>query len=79
VAAFSVYVNGLALNYGSVVLISSMTGLNLVFADILAPVLFGETFVWRIDGVVCIILIIGSAICATQQPDVNFNARIDRT
>ena len=67
----------MALNYGSVVLISSMTGLNLVFSDILAPALFGETFIWRIDGVVCFILIIGSIICACQTPHKQFNDGID--
>lgn len=48
--------------YGSVVLISSMAGLSLVFSDILAPVVFGEKFEWKVDGVVCLFLIIGSAI-----------------
>ena len=44
VAAFSVYVNGIALNYGSAVFISSTAGVTVAINDIFAWLIFGENF-----------------------------------
>lgn len=68
IAAFSMYLNGLALNYASAVLITSTTGFTLVINDILAWAVFGEKFDFKKDGLSDIILSLGSIICALQQP-----------
>lgn len=64
IAAFSVYINGLALNYGSAVLLTSTTGFTLVINDLLAWTVFGEKFDIRRDGLSDLILSLGSIICA---------------
>jgi len=64
IALVGIYLNGLALNYGTVVLLSSTTGFTLIFSDILAPIVFGEKFTWGVDGLIAGILIVGSSICA---------------
>ena len=68
IAAFSMYINGLALNYASAVLITSTTGFTLVINDILAWAVFGEKFDMKKDGLSDVILSLGSIICALQQP-----------
>ena len=67
-AAFSVYVNGFALEYGNAVLITSTVGFTIVCNDLLAWAVFGERFDIQTDGLSAFIVTLGSLICAYQQP-----------
>lgn len=66
IGIFSIYLNGLALNYASAMLVSSTVGFTLVINDILAWAVFGEKFDIKKDGLSNVILSLGSIICALQ-------------
>lgn len=68
VAALSIYINGLALEFGNAVLITSTVGFTIVCNDVLAWVVFGERFDCGTDGISALIVSLGSFICAFQQP-----------
>ena len=65
-AALSIYVNGLALEFGNAVLITSTVGFTIVCNDILAWIVFGERFDLQTDGLSAFIVTLGSLICAYQ-------------
>ena len=64
VAILSMYFNGLALNYGTVILLSSTSVFTIIFSAIQATIFFSEKFTCR-DAVSIVLLTIGSLICVS--------------
>lgn len=53
---------------GNILLISSTTSFTIIFNAILSPIVLGEKFRWKIDGVTIMMLATGSSIAVAQQP-----------
>ena len=64
----SMLVNGIALAYGSVVLLSSTSVLTIIMSNFMAPCFFGEKLQCKADGVSAVILTIGCILCVSQVP-----------
>lgn len=61
--------NIMALDYATVVLLSATSCFTLIFNSMLAPYFLGEKFEWKSDGTTIAILIIGSSMCLSQEPE----------
>lgn len=63
--------NTYALNYASVILLSSTCCFTIIFNSALAPYFLSENFSFKSDGVTILLLIVGSLMCLLQEPKSN--------
>lgn len=65
----SIGFNGVSLYFGNIILMSSTSCFSIVFTAILSPMILGENFSWKVDGVSISLICIGSLFTTTQQPN----------
>ena len=56
---------------------SSTSCFSIIFTAILSPLILGEKFSWRVDGVSIALISIGSTFTTTQRP--HYIPKIDMT
>lgn len=59
----SVFVNSVAVNYSSIIMVAGTSPLTIIFNAILAAAILKEKFVWLTDGLMVAILVVGTVIC----------------
>lgn len=65
----SLIINSVAINYASIILISTTSCVTIIFNAILTPFLLHERFNWRVDGLMIAFLLTGTTLCCLQSPD----------
>jgi len=66
-----------ALKFGNILLISSTSCFTIIFTALLSPIVLGEKFRWKLDGVVIFLVALGSVSAVTQQPNIRENPTKD--
>lgn len=52
------------------ILISSTSCFSIIFTAILSPIILGEKFYWKIDGVTIGFITVGTLFAVTQKPKI---------
>lgn len=66
--------NTYALEYASVILLSSTACFTIIFNSILAPLMLNESFHARSELPTLLLLVVGCTLCIVQEPEVFFTA-----
>eukprot|EP00356_Strombidium_inclinatum_P013617 CAMPEP_0170490864 /NCGR_PEP_ID=MMETSP0208-20121228/9924_1 /TAXON_ID=197538 /ORGANISM="Strombidium inclinatum, Strain S3" /LENGTH=158 /DNA_ID=CAMNT_0010766335 /DNA_START=90 /DNA_END=566 /DNA_ORIENTATION=+ len=60
--------NALALKFGNIMLIASTSCVTIIISAVLSPLVLGERFFWKSDGITIMLIASGSICAVTQQP-----------